>query len=52
MNSRICPGRYLAENTLFIVVSSILHVFSIVKAKDAMGNEIEVAEKFATGITM
>src|ERR1700761_5305053 len=45
-NPRICPGRYLAENTLFITVSSILHVFGVARVKDAMGNEIEVSGNF------
>ncbi|KAL5520580.1 hypothetical protein ACEPAG_9804 [Sanghuangporus baumii] len=26
---RICPGRYLAENSVFIIVSSLLATFSI-----------------------
>ena len=30
---RICPGRHLADATLFIVVASLLSVFSIEKGK-------------------
>lgn len=37
---RICPGRYLAINSVWIVIASILSVFSITKAVDDNGNEI------------
>ena len=32
---RVCPGRYLAEITLFIVVASLLSVFNIERGEDA-----------------
>lgn len=31
---RICPGLYLAENPLFLVITTILYVFNILEAKD------------------
>ena len=34
---RICPGRYFAEATLFIVVASLLSVFKIEKGSDTDG---------------
>jgi len=34
---RICPGRYFAETTLFIVAASLFSVFNIEKGKDAGG---------------
>ena len=37
VGKRICPGRHLAEATIFIVVSS---VFNVAKAKDQGGNGI------------
>ncbi|KIJ43724.1 hypothetical protein M422DRAFT_169557, partial [Sphaerobolus stellatus SS14] len=37
---RICPGRYMAENSLFIAVASILQVFNISPAKDSLGNDV------------
>ncbi|KAF9024764.1 cytochrome P450 [Hymenopellis radicata] len=37
---RICPGRYLAMNSVFIAVASILWAFNIERACDADGEEI------------
>ncbi len=37
---RICPGRHYA--TIFIVISSVLTVFNVTKAKDENGHEIPV----------
>ena len=34
---RLCPGRHLADATLFIVVASVLSVFDIKKGKDTDG---------------
>ncbi|KAI9441783.1 cytochrome P450 [Lactarius indigo] len=39
---RICPGRHFVDSTLFIVVSSVLSVFNVMKAKDENGGEIPV----------
>ncbi|KAI9448700.1 cytochrome P450 [Lactarius psammicola] len=39
---RICPGRHLAEATLFTVTASVLSVFNVTKAKDENGHEIPV----------
>ena len=39
---RICPGRHIVDATLFVVVSSVLSVFNVTKAKDENGNEIPV----------
>ncbi|KAI9433755.1 cytochrome P450 [Lactarius indigo] len=39
---RICPGRHFVDSTLFIVVSSVLSVFNVMKAKDENGREIPV----------
>ena len=33
---RVCPGRHLADSTLFIVIASLLSVFDI-KSKDTDG---------------
>ncbi|KAF4982478.1 hypothetical protein FZEAL_1903 [Fusarium zealandicum] len=45
---RICPGRYLAEDSLFITISRVLAAFDVRRAVDAQGKEIEV-EIAATG---
>lgn len=34
---RVCPGRHLADSTLFIVIASLLSVFDIKKSKDTDG---------------
>ncbi|KAI0062677.1 cytochrome P450 [Artomyces pyxidatus] len=47
---RICPGRHLAENTLFIVAASFLATYSIGKAKDKQGNEIPVGREYTGGL--
>jgi cytochrome P450 len=39
---RICPGRHFVDATIFIVTSSVLSVFKVVKAKDENGHEIPV----------
>ncbi|KAF2144960.1 uncharacterized protein K452DRAFT_356306 [Aplosporella prunicola CBS 121167] len=39
---RICPGQYLAERSLFLVMSHVLWAFEISKARDADGNEVPV----------
>ncbi len=36
----ICPGRYLANDTLFLWMASILHVFNVELARDAEGRFI------------
>lgn len=37
---RICPGRYLADESLFLTISRLLAVFDINKAVDKRGKEI------------
>ncbi|KAF5597878.1 oxidoreductase [Fusarium pseudocircinatum] len=38
---RVCPGRFLADESLFISISRLLAAFQIQKAVDGRGNEIE-----------
>ncbi|KAK2053880.1 cytochrome P450 [Colletotrichum caudatum] len=38
---RVCPGRYLADESIFITVARLLATFDIKKAVDGSGNEIE-----------
>jgi cytochrome P450 len=42
IGKRICPGRHFVDATIFIVASSVLSVFNVIKAKDENGNEIPV----------
>ncbi|TFK89221.1 cytochrome P450 [Polyporus arcularius HHB13444] len=37
---RVCPGRYLAEETLFAAIARVLAVFNISHAEDSKGNPI------------
>jgi len=45
---RICPGRHLAMNSIFLFISSILATFDISNAHDEQGNEIPLEPKFKT----
>lgn len=46
---RICPGRFLADASLFVTVSTILAVFNLSKAVDANGNVITPAFEYTSG---
>ncbi|KAI0291061.1 cytochrome P450 [Multifurca ochricompacta] len=39
---RICPGRHFVDATLFVVISSVLSVFNVTKAKNKDGNDIPI----------
>ncbi|KAI0742050.1 CyP450 monooxygenase [Daedaleopsis nitida] len=45
---RICPGRHLADASLFMMCASILHIFSITPAKGEDGKPISLEAKFTT----
>jgi len=47
---RICPGRYLAEATVWISIARILAAFIISKAVDEKGQLIEISEDFTSGL--
>ncbi|KAI0331709.1 cytochrome P450 [Cubamyces sp. BRFM 1775] len=46
---RTCPGKHLADDTLFISIASILHVYNITKALDAKGVPIPAKAEVASG---
>jgi len=46
---RICPGRYLANNTLFIAAACIVKAFDITPAKDADGRDIPIPGTYSGG---
>jgi cytochrome P450 len=46
---RICPGRYLADNSIYIAVASILSAFDITSSRDDKGKEIPVRAAFRSG---
>jgi cytochrome P450 len=47
---RACPGRYIAEQTLFLTIAQTLAVFKIHKAVDSTGKEIDVQYKQLPGL--
>ncbi|TFY60387.1 hypothetical protein EVJ58_g5185 [Rhodofomes roseus] len=49
---RICPGRYFADNSVWIVAACIISMMSIRKARDARGEEITPSPKFHSGIVI
>ncbi|KAH7906011.1 cytochrome P450-like protein [Hygrophoropsis aurantiaca] len=48
---RICPGRHLADASLWAAMVSILATFSILRPIDDLGNEFEPEVKWKTGLT-
>ncbi|KDQ57072.1 hypothetical protein JAAARDRAFT_35668 [Jaapia argillacea MUCL 33604] len=47
---RICPGRILADASIYISIAMSLAVFDITKAKDERGNVLEPVKDFTSGI--
>lgn len=47
--SRICPGRQLADQTLWLAIATVLAVLDIHKARGADGNEIVPEASFVSG---
>ncbi|KAF5385610.1 hypothetical protein D9757_006785 [Collybiopsis confluens] len=43
---RICPGRYMADNTVWLAIASVLATLTLGKAKDEEGNEVKVSGEF------
>ena len=50
---RICPGRHFANDTLFLLLASVLSVYNISPALDDAGNPTEVdADSPGAGILL
>ncbi|KIJ39732.1 hypothetical protein M422DRAFT_174720, partial [Sphaerobolus stellatus SS14] len=47
---RMCPGRYMAENSLFIAVASILQNFDITPPRDSSGKEVMPEYEWTSGL--
>lgn len=47
---RICPGKELADASIFISIAMSLAAFKITKAKDSLGTEIEPVCEYTSGI--
>lgn len=46
----ICPGRYLADSSVWLVTASILATMNVGRARDAAGHEIVPEPSFKNGI--
>ena len=49
-SSSICPGKELADLSLYVLFSMTLAVFNITKAKDVNGNEIDAKSEWTPGL--
>ncbi|KAI6003405.1 cytochrome P450 [Pisolithus marmoratus] len=47
---RACPGRFFADDALWAATAVILSAFRFEKAKDPLGNDIEVVPVFRPGV--
>lgn len=47
---RECPGRFIADNSMWLMIASILATFDISKAKDRDGREIVPEVEYVAGI--
>jgi len=47
---RICPGRYLSDNSLYLIVSCLLAVYDIDPGVDHQGNSIKLKPEFTSGL--
>ena len=46
----ICPARYLSDNMLYLIASSLLAVFDIKLPVDDHGATIELKPEFTSGV--
>ncbi|KAK2460241.1 hypothetical protein APHAL10511_007630 [Amanita phalloides] len=49
---RICPGRFLATNTLWMAIVSVLSTFNISKARDENGVEIDIDTEAFSSVSL
>ncbi|SJL18723.1 uncharacterized protein ARMOST_22322 [Armillaria ostoyae] len=45
----ICPGQYLALDTVWIAIASMMSTLSFSKAVDSEGQDIEPSESYTSG---
>jgi hypothetical protein len=50
LSPRICPGRHLATDTIFIVAVSVIAAYKILKPLDAAGNELTPEVAYTPGL--
>ncbi|KIK61824.1 hypothetical protein GYMLUDRAFT_260831 [Collybiopsis luxurians FD-317 M1] len=46
---RVCAGRHMAENTVWLAIASVLATITLGKAKDEKGDEINISGEFTHG---
>ena len=46
----ICPGRHLANDSFFLIVSSLLAVYDITPPVDDQGNTLKLKPEFTAGL--
>ena len=49
---RMCPGRHMGVDTVWLTVAAALACLEIGKARDERGREIEVREEFKSGFVV
>jgi len=47
---RICPGRHMADQNVWAAIVTILATVRLAKARDKIGNEIDVKVEFTSGL--
>lgn len=47
---RICPGRELAQASIFVACATLLALFDVRRAKDEYGREVEVKVEYSSGL--
>jgi len=45
---RVCAGRYMADNTVWLAIASVLATLDLRKVKDDAGNEVDIPGKFTS----
>ncbi|RPD62671.1 cytochrome P450 [Lentinus tigrinus ALCF2SS1-6] len=50
LNTSICPGRYFADTTMFLLIASVLHLFDISPRLDDHGRPILTEARPVTGV--
>ena len=48
-SGRVCPGRHFADDSLFINIALVLHVFSITPPLDESGKAIAIEPRMTNG---
>jgi len=46
---RVCIGRYMADNTVWLTIACVLATLNLRKPKDKQGNDISISEDYTSG---